>query len=43
MCSPCLRWSTDARKKPWTCNALRLRIARLKAKINLPDELCAHM
>lgn len=33
----------NARKKPWTCNALRLRTARLKAKLNLPDDLCAYM
>jgi integrase len=33
----------NSRKKPWTCNAVRLRIARLKTKLNLPDDLCAYM
>jgi len=33
----------NSRRKPWTCNAVRLRIARLKAKLNLPDDLCAYM
>ena len=33
----------NARKEPWTCNALRLRIARLKTKLNLEDDLCAYM
>jgi len=31
----------NRREKPWTCNALRLRIARLKIKLNLKDDLCA--
>ena len=33
----------NGHKKPWTCNAVRLRIARLKTKLNLQDDLCAYM
>lgn len=33
----------NGRGKPWTCNAVRLRIARLKTKLALPDDLCAYM
>ncbi len=33
----------NARHRPWTVNAMRLRIERLKEKLNLADDLCAYM
>jgi integrase len=33
----------NSRNKPWTCNALRHRIAHLKKTLNLQDDLCVYM
>jgi integrase len=34
---------SNSRGKPWTCNAVRLRISRLKTKLNLADDVCAYL
>lgn len=33
----------NARGRPWTANALRLRIARLKERLGLADDVCAYL
>jgi len=33
----------NVRGKPWTMNAVRLQIARLKKAIGLPDDVCAYL
>lgn len=33
----------NRRSKPWTCNAVRLNVARLKKKLNLADDLCVYL
>jgi len=33
----------NARKKPWTVNAMRLRIKRIKSKTNLAKDVCAYL
>jgi integrase len=33
----------NRRKKPWTNNAIRHRVHRLKEKLKLPDDLCTYM
>ena len=33
----------NRRNKPWNNNSIRLRIQRLKIKLNLPEDLCAYL
>jgi integrase len=33
----------NGRGKPWTMNAVRLRVARLKKKLDLADDVCAYL
>ncbi len=33
----------NARKKPWTSNAIRLRITRIKDKTDLPKDVCSYL
>ena len=33
----------NKRGRPWTTNAVRLRIKRLKDKLGLPEDVCAYL
>jgi hypothetical protein len=33
----------NGRGKPWTMNAVRLRVMRLKDKLGLADDVCAYL
>jgi integrase len=33
----------NARRRPWTANAIRLRIERVKRKLNLANDLCCYL